>query len=67
MKKTPSKTLTDRQAAEIESLAALSDDEIDKSDISEILNWSDARRGLLYRPAKNRVPGHPASQARKGG
>lgn len=60
MKKAPSKTLTDRQAAEIESLAALPDDQIDTSDIPEIVDWSDARRGLLCRPVKNRV-------LRKGG
>ena len=55
MKKGPSKTLTDRQAAEIESLAALPEDQIDTSDIPEILDWSDARRGLLYRPVKKQI------------
>ena len=60
MKKAPSRTLTDRQAAEIESLAALPDDQIDTSDIPEIVDWSDARRGLLCRPVKHRV-------LRKGG
>ena len=68
MKKAPSnKTLTDRQAAEIESLASLPDDQIDTSDIPEIPDWSEARRGLLYRPMKNRVPRHRGSQAREGG
>ena len=55
MKKAPSKTLTDRQAAEIESLAALPDDQIDTSDIPEIPDWSEARRGLLYRPVKKQI------------
>lgn len=55
MKKAPSKTLTDRQAAEIESLAALPEDQIDTSDIPEILDWTDARRGLLYRPVKKQI------------
>ena len=32
------------QKAEIESLAALSDEKIDTSDIPEILDWSGARR-----------------------
>ena len=50
MKKAPSKTLTDRQMAEIEALANLPDNRIDTSDIPEILDWSDARRGLLHRP-----------------
>ena len=50
MKEKPSKTLTDRQLAEIEALADLPDDRIDTSDIPEIPDWSDARRGLLHRP-----------------
>ena len=49
-KMAPSKTLTDRQIAEIEALANLPDDRIDTSDTPEILDWSDARRGLLHRP-----------------
>ena len=43
------------QKAEIESLAALSDEKIDTSDIPEILDWSDARRGALYRPVKQQI------------
>lgn len=50
MTEEPSKTLTDRQMAEIEALANLADDRIDTSDIPEIPDWSDAKRGLLYRP-----------------
>ena len=50
MKKAPSKTLTDRQAAEIESLAALPGDQIDTSDIPEILDSSDHPRPRLGAP-----------------
>ena len=36
---------------EIRALEALPDDQIDTTDAPEILDWSDARRGVLYRPA----------------
>ena len=52
MKKKVSKKLTQRQEAEI---AALADEKIDTSDIPEILDWSDAKRGLLYRPVKQQI------------
>ncbi len=55
MKKGTSKALTNEQKAEIESLAALPDEKIDTSDIPEILDWSDARRGALYRPVKQQI------------
>ena len=55
MKKAISKKLTGEQKAEIEALAALSEEKIDTSDIPEILDWSDARRGLLYRPVKRQI------------
>ena len=55
MKKGTSKELTGEQKAEIEALAALPDQEIDTSDIPEILDWTGARRGLLYRPVKRQI------------
>ena len=55
MKKATSKALTQRQKADIEALAALPDEEIDTSDIPEILDWSGARRGALYRPVKQQI------------
>ena len=55
MKKAISKALTRRQKADIEALAALPDDDIDTSDIPEILDWSGARRGALYRPVKHQI------------
>ena len=55
MKKATSKKLTGEQKAEIEALAGLSDEVIDTSGIPEILDWTDARRGLLYRPVKKQI------------
>lgn len=55
MKKKVSKRLTKRQEAEIAAFATLADEEIDTSDIPEILDWSDAKRGLLYRPVKQQI------------
>ena len=45
MKKAPSKTLTDRQAAEIESLASLPDDQIDTPATSP-RSWTGPRLGV---------------------
>ena len=36
-------------------LTALPDEQIDTSDIPEILEWSGAKRGLLYRPVKQQI------------
>ncbi len=55
MKKGTSKSLTREQLAELKSLAVLPDDAIDTSDAPELLDWSDARRGLLYRPVKQQL------------
>ena len=55
MKKATFHELTGEQKAEIEALAALPEEEIDTSDIPEILDWSGARRGLLYRPVKKQI------------
>ncbi|MCH7930406.1 MAG: BrnA antitoxin family protein [Proteobacteria bacterium] len=55
MKKAGSKSLTRKQKAELEALAALPDDRIDVSDIPEVRDWSGAKRGLLYRPVKKQL------------
>ncbi len=47
--------LSDEQIAELEALAELPDDEIDTSDIPEILDWSGGRRGVFYRPVKQQI------------
>ena len=39
--------LTDRQEAEIDALAAMSEDDIDTSDIPEIMEFSNPRRGMF--------------------
>ena len=41
--------------AQVRALEALPDDEIDTSDAPEILDWSDARRGVFYRPVKQQI------------
>lgn len=40
---------------QLQALEALPDDRIDTSDAPEILDWSDARRGVFYRPVKQQV------------
>ena len=47
--------LSDEQIAELDALAELPDDEIDTSDIPEILDWSGGRRGIFYRPVKQQI------------
>ena len=47
--------LSDELRAEIDALARLPDERIDTSDIPEILDWSGAKRGLLYRPIKRQI------------
>ncbi len=37
------------------ALEALSDDQIDTTDAPEILDWSDARRGVFHRPEKQQI------------
>ncbi len=55
MKKEASKEPTKEQNTEIKALAELPDEEIDTSDIPEILDRSDAKRALLYRPVKQQI------------
>ena len=40
---------------ELNRLAAISDDDIDTSDISELKDWSRAERGKFYRPGAART------------
>ena len=55
MKKGASKQLTAEQRAELKSLQALRDDDIETSDAPELLDWSGAKRGLFYRPVKQQL------------
>jgi len=47
--------LTAEQKAELEALATLPDDQINTDDIPEVMDWSDAQRGLFYRPVKQKT------------
>ena len=38
--------------AQIRALENIPEDEIDTTDVPEILDWSEARRGVFYRPVK---------------
>lgn len=55
MKKDNTNKLTDLQRAELKALAELPDDQVDMSDIPELLDWSDSRRGAFYRPVKRQI------------
>lgn len=44
--------LTKRQAKEIRALRRLRDEDIDLTDIPEVVDWSKAVRGKFYRPVK---------------
>ena len=54
MKKETAELPPDVQA-QIRALEALPDDRIDTTDAPEILDWSDARRGVFYRPVKQQI------------
>ena len=41
--------------AQVRALEALPDDQIDTTDAPELLDWSDARRGVFYRPVKKQI------------
>ena len=47
--------VSSRSERELKALDALPDDQIDFSDIPEILDWSKAVRGKFYRPIKKSV------------
>jgi uncharacterized protein (DUF4415 family) len=55
MKKAISDHLTPEQRAEIDALAALPEDQIETGDMPEQRDWSDARRGVLFRPVKKQI------------
>ena len=47
--------LTPKQRAELQTLEALPEEQVNTTDIPELLDWSDARRGLFYRPVKRQI------------
>ena len=54
MKKDTTELPSDVQA-QIRAMEGLPDDRIDTTDAPEILDWSDARRGVFYRPVKQQI------------
>ena len=46
---------TAKQKAQLEALTALPDDQINTDDISEVRDWSGAKRGVFYRPIKQQI------------
>lgn len=55
MKKERSNPVLAELQAEIDALAALPDDRIQTDDIPEVRDWSNAKRGILYRPGKRQT------------
>jgi uncharacterized protein (DUF4415 family) len=47
--------LTPQILAELAKLEAMRDEDIDLSDMPEVLDWSNAVRGKFYRPLKQQV------------
>ena len=54
MKKDITELPSDVQA-QMRALEALPEDEIDTTDAPEILDWSDAERGVFYQPVKQQI------------
>ncbi len=55
MKRHVSKGITPEIAANLAEIEAMSDDDIDLSDMPEVTDWSNAVRGKFYRPVKQQV------------
>ena len=55
MKKATTTSLSKDQKAELTSLEALPDERIDTSDIPELADRPDAKRGDFYRPIKQQI------------
>ena len=47
--------LTQQQKADLERLRNQPEDQINTKDIPEILDWSNAKRGMFYRPIKRQI------------
>jgi len=54
MKKDSTELPPDVQA-QVRAIGALPDDQIDTTEAPEILDWSNARRGVFYRPVKKQI------------
>ena len=47
--------LSQQQKEDLDRLRNMPEDEIDTSDAPEILDWSNAKRGMFYRPVKQQI------------
>ena len=48
-------SLTDKQRVDLQSLQEMHDDQINTTDIPEILDWTGAKRGVFYRSVKQQI------------
>jgi uncharacterized protein (DUF4415 family) len=55
MKKAISSDLPEESRRQLAALAAMAEEDIDTSDIPEVLDWAGAKRGLFYRPVKQQL------------
>ena len=56
-------SLTKDQKNEIRALAKLPDDQIDTTEVPEVLDWSEAKRGLFYRHVDQQITSRPDSES----
>jgi uncharacterized protein (DUF4415 family) len=55
MKKESFNHVTAEQKEELQALAALPEEQIQTDDIPEVRDWSSGKRGILYRPVKQKI------------
>lgn len=55
MKKTANRPLTAKQRADLDAVAAKTDDSINTKALPEQADWSGAKRGMFYRPIKKQI------------
>jgi uncharacterized protein (DUF4415 family) len=55
MKKGHSSSVPPEIQAEIDALAALPEDQVKTDEILEVLDWSNAKRGVFFRPVKQQI------------
>lgn len=58
MKKKHSNPLPPEIQAEIDALIILPEEQIQTDDLPEVSDWSDAKRGVFYRPIKEEITLH---------
>ena len=55
MKKTANRPLTAKQRADLDAVAAKTDDSVNTKVLPEQADWSGAKRGMFYRPIKKQI------------